>query len=358
MHESPCLLIVGNMIRAPPLAELSHCLRAEHPVDGIGDLLRVAVGFVQFAQLVFPALPLPREDGDVAVAPAIDRLLAVADDKDAFLTIGLHRLVNEIAQSIPLFMARILELVQCPMTDAGVHTVFQREPRIRRQRGNQARHITEGQAATRANLPRILLLERLEKRVETLGCLHLPPEIESPHQPYDPNRHGVTLQNLRDLRDLPFEFANSLDESVRPSLSSKGRKSIGTGANLLDCRRKLLGGLVPDPRRVAPTRAIRMIQIQTMPILDQLGIGLEERARRLAIHGLAKGRGKRAFRVLVAPPEDRKRDACALTTLVEVPQHGDVTRKAQLKRKHLHKAHEETVERADQREVLRIHHLA
>ena len=114
----------------------------------------------------------------------------------------------------------------------------------------------------------------------------------------------------------------------------------------------------PDARGVAPAPAVGMVEIDPVPVPHQLGERLQEGPVGLAVHCLAEGRGQGALRVVVAAAENRQRDARTFAAFVEIPEQGDIAREPELEWKHLDESHQEAVERADQREMLRVDDLA
>ena len=83
LHEPAELRLRRLMLRRLPAREL--VLQPpvdENRVDRLHDRLAVAPRLLELVRRIRPALALPREDPDVSVAPAVDRLFAVTNDED------------------------------------------------------------------------------------------------------------------------------------------------------------------------------------------------------------------------------------------------------------------------------------
>ena len=361
----------------------------KHTVHGFDDSRTRAVRLHQLAELIAPALLLSLENRHVAVAPAVDRLLAVADDEDRLLAARLLRLVHEITQGLPLFAARVLELIQRPCANARIETILKCEALVHPKAGDETRHVAEDQLARVTHARGIVLLERLQQRVDAAGEFELATDdiaVHAHHRRADLRRRLTAIDAVLVLAAAEIEFNGcprenlgaQLDELLGEARRRERAAEMTDPINkLLEVvrllhRRQFIGrrgefafGDRGEGRRRAPDRSgitpglLRGLGRETlMPAEDELAIGFDKAPDVLTVHRQRKGLGERLARFRIRPSQDRERDARLLLLRTVLIHHLQLADESELQREGTDDLHQEAVERSDLREMLRGNHLA
>ena len=364
-------------------------LVGEDGVDGLDDGGARPPRLVELADLVEPRVALVLEDRDVAVAPAVDGLLRVADDEDGLLAVGLLGLVNEVRERLPLLAARVLELVQGPGADVRIGAVFEGEAAVVGQGGDEARHVREDEVAARADARLVEFLERIEKPPVALGEAELRAErtgedvAESlPHNPRlvagELERLSVECESvvvaveisvdfLQEGACNPFGVRKTPREGSHPMRDIAPRRAGGGGgegrfdergvaleAFAAFARRDEEIDILPeDGSRIAPRARIAIRGERRVPRGDDVLVALDERLRVLVVLREAEGVVERGAVGEPRPMQERGGDL-RLREPFGIRAHDfDLAEETQLQREDAQDAHEEAVERPDLREVLR-----
>ena len=234
LHETVQFGLRRLVLRRLPAGEL--VLKPsvhEDRVDGRRDGRTIAPGLLERADLIGPARPLPREDADVTVAPAVDRLLAIADDKDGLLPVRLLGLLDESREGRPLLAARILELVQRPRPNLRVHPVLKRQPRVIPKSRDEPRHVREHQPPRVPHAFGVLRLEGPDERPDATRHLELRPDhVSVERRDRIPDRRrlraakgiGLAVEGEFDRRAREKPLAH-LDKLLRKPLHARERSA-------------------------------------------------------------------------------------------------------------------------------------
>ena len=373
--------------RGPRREVVLHPSVHKHGIHRVHDRGARPVRLDQFARRIRAALPLAREDADVAVAPAVDRLLAVADDEDALVAVRLLRLLDQRTHRLPLLAARVLELVERPRANLRVHAVLEAEALLVGKSRNEPRHVGEDEPSRRAHLLRILRLVDGDEREDAARELQLEAKhvaADGPHRRADRRRlFAAVAERLAVERDVDRRAREEivlLEELLRKSLHAleaaaeafdprgevterlvrPGREPHARGRRLhvrLRCGR-LRGRIAPDRLRDPPGVGGRMREHVLVPRGDEGAVRLREAADVLTVHRQREGLDERLLRGAVRPAQDRERGARELHARTVLVHHLQVAAESELEREAADDPHQEAVKRSDLRKVLRRDHLA
>ena len=119
------------LIRLPARELATQPPAHEDTVHRLYDGWRRAISLVEFLRVVsFFVRRFTAKYPDIAVAPTVDRLLPVTNDKDRFFAVRSLRLFDERRERSPLLAARVLKFIKRPCADLRVEAVFERETNI------------------------------------------------------------------------------------------------------------------------------------------------------------------------------------------------------------------------------------
>ncbi len=338
--------------------------RLEDLVHRRGDLAAVPVGFVTRQQAVrrpFRPLDLLAQDAHVARAPFVDGLLAVAHDEDGLVAVRQAVLVDDVRNRPPLSAARILEFVKCPMVEPGIHAVFQIEADGFGQVRQEARQIVEGDQSAGTDRRGVGALEYPHEEVDALGRAQRLGDPAGAHLLEDGPRGGIFRQRLGQVGESPPGVRGDFRGERRHAAlfregRERGRLRADVAERAIEVRGRRAAG--PDAGRVAPLRPVRTVPEARVPGAYEAREGREEIPGIRPAEHEPEGPAEDLFRIRGLEHEHVAHEPGGLERRAVFAHDGHVAREPELEGDHPHDPHEETVQRADERQVLARDDLA